>query len=100
MKKFISVFVLLVFAVGMFLVGAAPAQANIKMMKAYKEAYPDAKIKCISCHVVAMPKKDDGQHDMNDYGKAVVDAAAKDNADKVPTADTFKKVGTIEQFKK
>jgi len=46
-----------------------------------------------------MPKKDDGAHENNDYGKAVVAAAKTANLD-VPTADTYKTVGTIEDFAK
>ncbi|MBF0489032.1 MAG: hypothetical protein HQL15_00255 [Candidatus Omnitrophica bacterium] len=70
-----------------------PAQANMKIVKAYKEAYPDEKPKCIGCHVDAMPKKD-GAHDPNDYGKALKAAAAE------VTVDSIKKVGKIEDFKK
>jgi hypothetical protein len=79
-----------------------PAQANMKEMKIYKEAYPDAKIKCIDCHVDAMPKKDDGKHEMNAYGKAVTAESQKAGAksDVIPTVDTYKKVGKIEDFKK
>ena len=73
-----------------------PVQANIAQIKAYKEAYPDTKPKCINCHVAEHPKKDDGQHDPNDYGKAVVKAAGTEK----PTADTYKTVGTIENFGK
>ena len=73
-----------------------PALANMKMIKAYKEAYPDSKPKCVNCHVDAMPKKDDGAHDPNDYGKAVLTAAGAEK----PTADTYTKVGSIENFKK
>ena len=79
-----------------------PAQAGMKDMKIYKEAYPDAKIKCIDCHVDAMPKKDDGKHEMNAYGKAVIAESQKAGAkaDVSPTADIYKKVGKIEDFKK
>ena len=75
-------------------VWAAPAQANLKEIKKYKEAYPDAKPKCVNCHAVEKPKKEDGQHDMNDYGKAVLKAVAE------PTVETYQKVGRIEDFKK
>lgn len=79
-----------------FIFWSASACADIKQIKAYKEAFPDTKPKCIDCHVDKMPKKDDGAHDNNDYGKAVVKAAGKDK----PTADTYKTVGKIEDFKK
>ncbi len=77
-----------------FLFTAAPAHANLKETKKYKEAFPDAKPKCINCHMDEKPKKDDGQHDPNDYGKAVIKAASE------PTVDTYKQVGKIEDFKK
>ncbi|MBF0489031.1 MAG: hypothetical protein HQL15_00250 [Candidatus Omnitrophica bacterium] len=71
-----------------------PAQASLSEVKKYKEAFADAKPKCVECHVDAMPKKADGQHELNSYGKAVVAVAAQ------PTADTYKKVGSIESFGK
>ena len=69
---------------------AASAMADMGQIKAYKEAYPDAQLKCIDCHVDKMPKKD-GAHDPDDYGKAVIKAAGTS----APTADTYKKVGPI-----
>lgn len=76
------------------------AQADMKEMKIYKEAYPDAKVKCVDCHKDAMPKKDDGKHDMNAYGEAVMAEAKKEaTAEAKPTVDTYKKVGKIEDFK-
>ncbi len=66
---------------------ASPALANVKQIKAYKEAYPDEKPKCQHCHVSEKPKKDDGQHDMNTYGKKVLELA------KEPTAETYKAAG-------
>ena len=77
---------------------SSSAQADVAMMKAYKEAFPDTHPKCNSCHVDAMPKKADGQHEWNAYGLAVK-KAAKDAGLDHPTADTFKKVGKIEDFK-
>jgi hypothetical protein len=74
---------------------AASANADMSQIKAYKEAFPDAKLKCINCHVDALPKKD-GSHDNNDFGKAVVKAAGSEK----PTAEIYKKVGTLEDFAK
>ncbi len=79
-----------------FILWAVVAQANLTQLKAYKETYPDAHPKCINCHADEHPKKDDGQHDNNDYGKAVIKAAGTEK----PTADTYKTVGTIEDFAK
>jgi hypothetical protein len=87
MKKGMILFIGLAVVLGM-----ATAQANMKEMKVYKEAFPDAKIKCIDCHVDAMPKKDAGKHDLNAYGKAIVKSEV--------TVDMFKKLGTVEDFKK
>jgi len=72
------------------------AYASFTEIKNYKAAYPDATPKCIDCHVDKIPKKDDGAHELNDYGKAVVKAAGVNK----PTADTYKTVGTIEDFSK
>jgi len=77
-----------------FILWALPAHADFTQIKAYKETYPDAKLKCIDCHVDKMPKKDDGAHEPNDYGKSVIKAAKAAGLDK-PTADTYKAVGPI-----
>lgn len=65
--------------------------ANPAEIKLYKEAYPDAKPKCINCHTIALPKKD-GDHELNAYGKKVTSIDAK------PTAETYQKAGSIEDF--
>lgn len=83
------------------LAGAAYARADMAEMKKYKEAFPEAKIKCIDCHTAAIPGKDEGRHEWNDYGKAVIAEAKKvDVKDGEPTAETYKKAGKIEDFKK
>jgi cytochrome c2 len=69
------------------------ATANLKEMKAYKSAFPEAKLKCSVCHAVEKPSKD-GPHELNDYGKTAV------SIDAHPTAETFKKAGKAEDFKK
>ena len=89
---------ILFFVLTGFIFWSVSAQANMTQIKAYKEAFADAKPKCIDCHVDKMPKKD-GAHDPNDYGKAVL-TAAKAAGVESPTADTYKKVGTIEDFAK
>jgi hypothetical protein len=91
MKKVMILFV----GLGLVLL-MATAQADMKELKIYKEAFPGATIKCIDCHVDAMPKKDDGKHDLNAYGKAAIAATVK--PDVSPTVDTYKKVGKIEDF--
>ena len=79
-----------------FILSNVPAFASFSQIKEYKQTYPDAKPKCVECHVDKMPKKDDGKHELNDYGKAAVKAAGTNK----PTADTYKTVGKIEDFKK
>ena len=69
------------------LLSASAAWANIKQIKAYKEAYPDEKPKCACCHVDKKPSKEDGKHDLNEYGKKVL-AISKE-----PTADHYKTAG-------
>lgn len=81
LKNFISAALLFI------LVFSSSAWANVKMIKAYKEAYPDEKPKCQYCHVDEKPKKEEGKHEMNDYGKKVLEIA------KEPTTETFKKAG-------
>ena len=66
----------------------APAWANVKESKAYKGAFPGEKPKCLCCHTSEKPKKEDGQHDLNDYGKKVIAIKAE------PDAETFKQAGS------
>jgi cobalamin synthase len=75
-----------------FLSCATQAYANMKEIKAYKEAFPGATVKCAACHSVAMPKKEAAG--LNSYGQAVIAANPK------PTAETFKQLGEAENFKK
>jgi hypothetical protein len=75
-----------------FLSCATQAYANMKEIKAYKEAFPGATVKCVACHSIAMPKKDAAE--LNSYGQAVIVANPK------PTSETFKQLGKAEDFKK
>ena len=69
---------------------AAPVWANVKEIKLYKEAFPDAeKPKCIGCHMIEKPKKE-GDHELNEYGKKIQTATAD------PTVEAVKKVGPIQ----
>ena len=79
---------------GAFFVWSVKAQADMEQIKAYKEAFPDAKPKCVDCHVDAIPKKDEGKHNLNAYGSKVKETSAK------PTAETYKKVGKASEYKK
>jgi uncharacterized lipoprotein YehR (DUF1307 family) len=89
-----------VFLAGVLVLSVA-ARADIEEMKKYKEAFPGAKVKCIDCHVDQIPKKEDGAHEWNDYGKAVLAQAKKEAVqDAEPTADTYAHMGKIEDFKK
>lgn len=67
------------------------AWADVGQIKIYKSAFPDSKPKCINCHVDEKPKKEDGKHEPNEYGKKL--AAAKTG--EKPDAETYKAVGPI-----
>lgn len=64
-----------------------PAHATLDIAKAYKSAFGTEKPKCTTCHVDKVPKKEDGKHDLNDYGKKIVAANPK------PDEETLKQVG-------
>lgn len=68
-------------------VTAMPAWASLKEIKVYKEAYPDEKPKCACCHVDKKPSKEDGKHELNEYGKKVM-ALSKE-----PTAENYAAAG-------
>lgn len=70
-----------------------PAHANTDIVKAYKAAFEGSKPKCSFCHVLALPKKDEGQHDLNEYGQKVKDAGGEEI-----TSEVLKSVGTREDF--
>ena len=77
------------------------AFANLEQQKLYKTAFPDSKPKCITCHVDAIPKKDEGKHDWNAYGKEVKKQAVRQQAAQKttkPTLETYKAVGPAEKF--
>ena len=65
----------------------SPAWADIKQTKIYKEAFPGEKPKCACCHVDKKPSKEDGKHDLNEYGKKVIALANE------PTAENYKAAG-------
>ena len=94
----------LLIAGGFLLTGVA--RADLAIQKAYKEVYSDSHPKCASCHTDAMPKKADGQHELNEYGKALQKELKGAGVGNVPTADdsakinaAITKVGKIEDFK-
>ena len=87
-----NIFSMLLVTISIFAFSAL-AQADIAQIKIYKEAYPEAKPKCISCHTSALPKKD-ADHELNDYGKKVKSLAEK------PTAEEYKKAGPVEDSQK
>jgi hypothetical protein len=73
-------------------VGGSAVEADVGQIKLYKEAFPEAKPKCLFCHLDAIPKKGEGMHEPNAYGLKVKEIA------KVPTAETYKEIGTVEDF--
>jgi hypothetical protein len=65
------------------------AWATMDQAKLYKEVFGGEKPKCIVCHVDKLPKKDDGKHDLNEYGKKL--EAAKTG--EAPDAATYNQAG-------
>ena len=60
-----------VFAFLFSILMASAAMANLEVVKAYKATFEGEKPKCSTCHVDKVPKKEDGKHEWNDYGKKV-----------------------------
>ena len=86
-KKLMKLFLVLSFIMSILI---SSAWADIKQTKIYKEAFPDETPKCACCHVDKKPSKDDGKHDLNDYGKKVV------AINQTPDASTYKEAGKNE----
>ena len=59
--------------------------ADLEIQKQAKAAGVDVK-NCQTCHVDALPKKDEGKHELNDAGKWLVAEKAKRGAAKVDGA--------------
>ena len=74
---------------------AGDGLANLGVVKAYKEAFPGEKPKCSCCHVDKAPKKEEGKHEFNDYGKKVFAAKTELNKEKVDE-EVLKKAGKNE----
>ncbi|HTL71304.1 MAG TPA: hypothetical protein VL404_08450 [Candidatus Eisenbacteria bacterium] len=66
---------------------AGGALANVEQAKLYKSVFGGEKPKCLTCHVDKLPKKEDGKHDPNDYGKKLTAVNPK------PDEATYKQVG-------
>ena len=92
MKKNVLTKTLVVVTMGMFVSGLA--LANLEVVKKYKETF-DEKPKCLCCHTDKMPKKEDGKHEFNDYGKKVFAAKTELKKEKVDE-EVLKKVGKNE----
>lgn len=58
--------------------GSSLSFANLNQLKVYKEAFPETKAQCAVCHVDKLPKKDEGLHDLNEYGQTVKEAMVDD----------------------
>lgn len=80
-RRFLGCLTVLIF------VSVSMALANFQQYKDYKGAFPDGKPTCATCHAVAFPKKAEGQHEMNAYGKKVLEI------NKTPTVETYKTAG-------
>jgi len=71
----------------LFFIGNAIALADMPQMKIYKEAFPGEKPKCATCHLEALPKKENGKGALNAYGQKVVAIR------QTPTAEDYKQAG-------
>ena len=70
--------------------------ANVETVKLYKNVFEGEKPKCACCHVDKTPKKEEGKHELNDYGKKILVAKKELNKEKVDE-EVLKKVGKNEQ---
>lgn len=66
------------------LFAASIAFANVEQVKIYKKAYPDEKPKCVQCHKLEKPKKDN--YELNDYGNKVKELQQKPDVEAYKTA--------------
>ena len=83
-KKGIAVTVTLLVVCG-WLAFSATSSANMDIQKQAKAAGVDAK-NCQFCHTVALPKKGEGQNELNDRGKWLQAQKAVKKVDKVDGA--------------
>ncbi len=81
-----------IFCILSFLAGPTPAFATVDQVKLYKSNFGD-KPKCTTCHVDKIPKKDDGKHELNEYGQKLKEAKTQE----VPDDETYKTVGKNEK---
>ncbi len=63
------------------------AFATLEQSKIYKSAFNTEKPKCLTCHVDKIPKKEDGKHELNEYGKKLA------SVNPAPDEATYKQVG-------
>lgn len=75
---------------------AANGMANIGVVKTYKETFPGEKPKCTCCHVDKSPKKEEGKHEFNEYGKKIFAAKNELKKEKMD-GEVLKKVGKNEE---
>lgn len=80
-------------AVLFFSLSSTIAEATMAQNKLYKKAFPEAKFqKCTSCHTSKIPKKGEGLDSLNAYGRKAMEVNV------VPTKETYKEVGSVEDF--
>jgi hypothetical protein len=71
------------------------ARANLAQVKLYKTTFEGEKPKCTTCHMDKAPKKEEGKHEWNDYGKKILAAKKELNKEQVDE-EVLKKVGKNE----
>ena len=74
---------------------AGTAMADLEILKTYKATFEGEKPKCTCCHTDKTPKKEEGKHENNDYGKKLLAAKKELQKEKVDE-DVLKKVGKNE----
>ncbi len=70
---------------------AESAFATLEQAKTYQKVFGGDKPKCLACHMDKLPKKEEGRHEWNDYGKKL--RAVKE----IPDEEVYKQVGKNEQ---
>jgi len=68
------------------------SMANLKVIRIYKQTFPGEKPKCTLCHLDKTPKKAEGKHEHNAYGKKILKAKKELKKEKVD-AEVLEKVG-------
>ena len=78
----------------LFTLAVPGAWANTDNLKTYRKVYPDLKPSCLYCHLDKVPKKEDGKHEPNAYGKWLKELAGEGEI----TEEVITKAGRHDEF--